>query len=264
MFTPKKLAVAATLLGLLPMTAPAQAEPVVAQLAPPPVFFPQSTPMTPITAPAPVPHKRLLQDEAAIEARVLLQLAAGAEEDGKLADAITIYKQVLAITAKNPQTNLDAAVAAGRLGAIYGERHNFPLALTNAQNALHTFEQIEGPINNDVGIELNNLAWIYEQSGQRVQAEKTYMHAISVFKSSADENDDLIAVAHNNLGDMYTSQKRYQEAYKQYQTSYFYATRFYGADHPLAKLIAGKLHRTKTTLAHRQNLTAATTHKAQK
>jgi tetratricopeptide (TPR) repeat protein len=249
----KKFIAAAIFLMALPVSTPlaAQSVPVVAQLVPPVIFTPPSTPKVPSlnSVPTPAPSRANGRDEAAIEARILLQLAAGSEQDGKTLDAINLYRQVISVSEKTMSPSMDAGIAAGRLGALYADMKNLSLAMKYAKQALQTFEKFEGPVCNDVGIELNNIAWIQEQLGDKIGAERTYKQTIAVFKASADENDDLIAVACQNLGDMYRTQLRYKDAYAQFKTAQHFAQAFFGDEHPLARLIKTKLKETKRLLA---------------
>ena len=252
-----KSLIAATAATLLPlMTMPiAMSQPLITQLMPPSVVFPPQAPK-PAAIPAPAHVPMPAADERTVEARILLQLGTGAEQDGKLLDAIGIYNQVLAVSQRMGRPNIDAAIAAGRLGALYADLRQMPKAIKSAHIALAEFEKVEGPINNDVAIELNNLAWMYEQVGQMKQAEASYKQGLSVLRASKDEDDDLIGITENNYADLLMSQHRVKEAYPHYQKAFANLSDFFGSDHPLAKMAGHKLEKAKRQMTR----TAATKH----
>lgn len=242
MFTKKNAIVAATILGLLPMaSAPtAFSAPLVSQIIPPSVFVPPHAPPAE-AVPAPAPGTKAEPEENAVEASILLRLAGGAEAEGNLLEALRLYEKVIQLTAKAGVPSVNAAIANGRLGALCADLDSPEIGIRFAKRSLQEFEQLEGPVNNDVAIELNNLAWLQEQAGKNLEAERSYEQALTILQIVAEDNEDLFAITENNLADLLTDQHRVKEAYKHYQNSYEHAKASFGQDNPLTKMIQKKL-----------------------
>ncbi len=253
MFSKQQAVVAAAVIGASSLLSPSlsYAGPLVSQLVPSTVLVPPQIPVQPprqSTLPLPsTPPDQSLND-AAIEARTLLQLATGAEARGKLSSAIELYKQVVQTAAKLGTPSTDAAIANGRIAALCADMGRPTLGIRYAKNSLMEFQKLEGPVNNDVAIELNNLAWLEQKAGNSREAEKLYRQSLSVLQASQDENEDLRAITENNLADLLILHHQYGDAFKHYQNGYAHAKAYYGADNPLTRMISKKLIATRHTI----------------
>lgn len=227
--------------------APVSAETIALAALPPALFTPPQLP-SPRTIPAPAPLPQIKADDAAIRAHTTLAKAIQADQTGQTAAAIKLYKQVLNWAAITGLPNMDAAIASGRLGALFAQLREIGQGIKYSKLAIEQFQKVEGPVSNDVAIELNNLAWLHNQLFERGIAERLYKQSLSILHASGDENGDLIGITENNLGDLLSDEHKGREALSHYENSYRFLKGYYGAEAKLTKMAAGKLAHCRRSL----------------
>ncbi len=140
-------------------------------------------------------------------ARMLNHLGGELVREGRIAEAIEVYEQALAINRGINNRNSEG-ITLSNLGSAYRQRGSFHRALELMEQALSIHREVGN--RKAEGIDLNNIADLYERLGRPEDGLPHMERALELLRHEASEGD--LATTLNNLGKMLHKAGRDQEA----------------------------------------------------
>lgn len=145
----------------------------------------------------------------------LNNLAAAYWKEGKYPSAEVLYKRVISILEKNPQSDHAEEYLASsldNLGLVYQDMGRYAEAYPLHERALKLFENTVGSDNPDVATCLNNLGEAYSHVGRDRDAEPLHKRALTIFQKALGPAAPEVALSLNDLAEVYHNQARYSDA----------------------------------------------------
>ncbi|CAF9921052.1 MAG: hypothetical protein ALECFALPRED_001699 [Alectoria fallacina] len=135
------------------------------------------------------------------------------EEQGKLADAETMYQRALEGYEEtyNPDHNLTLNVVRN-LGIVFEKQGKLADAETMYQRALEGYEKTYSPDHNLTLNIVRNLGIVYEKQGKLADAETMYQRALEGYEETYSPDHNLTLNVARNLGIVYEKQGKLAEA----------------------------------------------------
>ncbi len=145
--------------------------------------------------------------------QALNNLAVLYDDEGRYAEAETLYKQALAVTEKalGPE-HVEVGTYLSNLAGVYKAQGRYAEAVPLLKRALAIAEKKQGPDHPSVAYRLNNLAVIYRAQGRYPEAEAYYKRSLAIFEKSLGPDHRNVGQTLNNLAVLYNTQGRYADA----------------------------------------------------
>ena len=105
----------------------------------------------------------------------------------------------------------DAEALSAQVRRLYGEG-KYAEAIPLAQRVLALRETALGPDHPDVGLSLNNLAYLYGAQGRYGDAEPLYKRSLGIAEKALGPDHPNVGQSLNNLAGLYQAQGRYADA----------------------------------------------------
>jgi tetratricopeptide (TPR) repeat protein len=139
------------------------------------------------------------EDEADLAAD-LVALAAIVEARGRFDEAEALYREGLAILERGVvRRELEIAVALASLGALHARRKSFALALVPLARAVTIKRRVLGAAHPDLGLTLNNFAFVRERLEDVAEAEALYLEAASICNAALGPEHPRTLACRRNL-----------------------------------------------------------------
>jgi tetratricopeptide (TPR) repeat protein len=153
------------------------------------------------------------EEEEAICALIVNNLAVLCKRSGRYAEAEALYKRALDIQIKVfGETHSHVATTLNNLGNFYRENGKFGLAESFLVKSLNIRKLVQGPTHPDVAESLHNLGNLHKWTGD-LEAAKAYLsQALQIRKENLAPNDPRIANTLNSLANVYRRQDQFVEA----------------------------------------------------
>jgi tetratricopeptide (TPR) repeat protein len=166
-------------------------------------------------------------------ARLLNQAAFYSYERGQYAEAESLFKQSLSISAKvSGQDHVDVALSLNNLAELYRVQGKYAEAEILYKQSLAIDEKALGPDHLTVSIDLNNLAGLYQDQGNYTEAEPLFKRSLAIKEKALEPDHFDVALSLNNLAEVYREQGKYIEAEPLYKRSLTIREKTLGSDHP--------------------------------
>ncbi|HXB73651.1 MAG TPA: tetratricopeptide repeat protein [Candidatus Acidoferrales bacterium] len=165
-------------------------------------------------------------------ASLLNNLSAVYVEEGDFGRAEPLIRQAMAIDEALLQPDSpQLAKARSVLADVLIKRAKYSEADHLLAQAIHVFENQPGG-QRDVGIALNNLAFVRRKEKQNVESRRLLEQALAVIESDSGPDHPLLARVHNNLGDTYAALGLRDLADAAYRRSIQISEAQLGPEHP--------------------------------
>lgn len=176
--------------------------------------------------------KRVNGESHPATAHLVGQLAHGAFNLGKYAEAKSYYGQLLKLDARLPMTYAeDKAAHLSAYGVVLQRLDQYDRALDTYRRALQICETAVGPEHASLAHHLQNLAGALRDAGQLGEAEQTYRRAMRIFEATAPGTPNHAACL-SNLALLYKAQAEYSKAMPLLERALEIDTQLFGHDHP--------------------------------
>ena len=131
--------------------------------------------------------------------------------------------------AQTPIKELNASAA--RIAKLV-RAGDYNAAISIAQRARKLAENTFGSFHPEVGIALNNLAFLYVEQGRYEDAEPLYRQSLAIVENAFGRSHPVVATALNNLASLFQRQGKNRKAEKLYLRSLSIVENEHGASHP--------------------------------
>jgi tetratricopeptide (TPR) repeat protein len=178
--------------------------------------------------------QRIAESSSSEHPQLLKMLGYLADTYNRLGDRESseeLYKQVIASCEKSISSNSkECGLLHDGLGVTLLSTGKIADAKVHFKRANEIFRRLPGTDNEDLAINLGNLASLYQKEGDNTQAESNWKQAIAILEKAHD--DQQLAIALHNLADLYRAQAKYTEAEPLYKQSISLEENSFGPDHP--------------------------------
>lgn len=152
------------------------------------------------------------------------------EAEPLLRDALSLMEKKYGLGSADSVSPLAA------LGGLYLRQGRFEEAIGAFSQAANIAAKNYGTNSLDVAEMLNSVGATQYRIGQSDAAEQTFLRVINIASKNGQKGLDILASASNNVGQIYFSQRKYNEAFNAYKDAYDANVKVYGADSPAAML----------------------------
>ncbi|MEA1983261.1 MAG: tetratricopeptide repeat protein, partial [Campylobacterota bacterium] len=178
-------------------------------------------------------HETSLGEEHPSTAAGYHNLAVLYEAMGNHLEALSLYKQALAINEKVlGEEHPDTATIYNNLAVLYMDMGKLEEALPLCKKALAINEKVLGKEHPDTAMSYNNYANLYLSMGNSAEALPLYKKALEINKKELGEQHPKTAISYNNLAELYKSMRNYEEALPLYKKALAINEKALGEEHP--------------------------------
>ncbi|CAF0898279.1 unnamed protein product [Adineta steineri] len=179
-------------------------------------------------------------------APIFQQLGTIKKDQGKYQEALTFYKQSLAIYQKTlPPNHLSLAISYNNIGIVHKKMGNYSKTLSFYEKALDIRQQSLPPYHPDLAMSYNNIGNVHINMGNYPKALSSHDKALEIRQQSLPPNHPDLAASYNNIGAAYENMGSYSKARTFFEHAIQIIEQSLPSNHPSLQIYRNNFERVK-------------------